>query len=601
MPDKATHNFHIPVMGICYTIDTPLKVARYGITSVVSIIEDNLLEDLRAFYCKNSGLEYTPIPKSAPDCRAERVTAYLNLINDLLQKQMVAMRAGGLYSNHELLKYIQLLPVDSNLREEFQSLLAMGESLTPQAEEAFWSKIQAGAIDVNIMSKVDREYYDKEGGRMATEFTHALTALRGYANSNLSSSVVFSAGYNPNLYNYIENFPDFFPTAGAEPRKKIILKVSDYRSALVQGKILAKKGIWVSEFRIESGLNCGGHAFPTEGLLMGPILHEFAINREALKQELYIMCQQALADKGKTTYSGIPTQKLTAQGGIGTAAEHNDLIKLYNVDSIGWGSPFLMVPEATNVDDETLQKLISAKQEDYFISNASPLGIPFNNFKTSSSEKQRKERIAKKRTGSPCPKEYLAFNTEFTKQPICTASRQYYVLKEKELRASTLDEQTIEETLHRLGEKDCLCEGLTNAVRLKNNLPLVQKLTAVSICPGPNLAWFKGTFSLQEMVDHIYGRTSIINHENRPHMFLNEFKLYIDYLERLVNEFLKAGGNDKQQRRYIQKYVSNLHAGAAYYRQLANESNLEGWDADGLEKLSARVNEVADAAIAVPA
>ena len=36
--------------------------------------------------------------------------------------------------------------------------------------------------------------------------------------------------------------------------KTIILKVSDYRSALTQGKILAKKGVWISEFRIESGL-----------------------------------------------------------------------------------------------------------------------------------------------------------------------------------------------------------------------------------------------------------------------------------------------------------------------------------------------------------
>lgn len=50
--------------------------------------------------------------------------------------------------------------------------------------------------------------------------------------------------------------------------KKVVIKVSDYRSALIQGKYLAKKGIWVSEFRIESGLNCGGHAFATDGYLL---------------------------------------------------------------------------------------------------------------------------------------------------------------------------------------------------------------------------------------------------------------------------------------------------------------------------------------------
>jgi len=34
--------------------------------------------------------------------------------------------------------------------------------------------------------------------------------------------------------------------------KEIVLKVSDFRSALIQGKFLAKMGIWgVSEYRIE--------------------------------------------------------------------------------------------------------------------------------------------------------------------------------------------------------------------------------------------------------------------------------------------------------------------------------------------------------------
>ena len=32
-----SHTFHIPVLGLGYSVDTPLKVARYGISSVVSI------------------------------------------------------------------------------------------------------------------------------------------------------------------------------------------------------------------------------------------------------------------------------------------------------------------------------------------------------------------------------------------------------------------------------------------------------------------------------------------------------------------------------------------------------------------------------------
>ena len=131
-----------------------------------------------------------------------------------------------------------------------------------------------GSIDVNIMTKVDKANFD-ESGQLPVEFNDAHASLRGFAESSLSSSVVLSAGMNPRLYSYFEKFPDFFPGTDGELTKKIILKVSDFRSALIQGKFLAKKGLWVSEFRIESGLNCGGHAFATDGYLMGPILEEF--------------------------------------------------------------------------------------------------------------------------------------------------------------------------------------------------------------------------------------------------------------------------------------------------------------------------------------
>ena len=96
----------------------------------------------------------------------------------------------------------------------------------------------------------------------------------------LNSSVVLSAGMNTKLYSYFESFSDFFPDENGKLKKKIILKVSDFRSALIQGKFLAKKGLWVSEYRIESGLNCGGHAFATDGYLIGPILEEFKTSRK---------------------------------------------------------------------------------------------------------------------------------------------------------------------------------------------------------------------------------------------------------------------------------------------------------------------------------
>jgi len=54
--------------------------------------------------------------------------------------------------------------------------------------------------------------------------------------------------------------------------------------AIIQGRFLAKKGIWVSEYRVESGLNCGGHAFATDGFLLGPVLEEFRNSKEQLNR-----------------------------------------------------------------------------------------------------------------------------------------------------------------------------------------------------------------------------------------------------------------------------------------------------------------------------
>ncbi|MDP2701767.1 MAG: hypothetical protein Q8P98_06835 [Candidatus Rokubacteria bacterium] len=324
------HTFHIPVMGLAYTIDTPLKVARFGISSVVSIIEDNLLEQMRAFHCTQEAEPYALIPDKDVDHRAKRITAYLNLLNRIVSRQVETLKAGAFEEGADIERYFELLPSSSPVRvlfERMQSLEDGAEKLSLQDE--LRGTVVAGAIDVNIMTKCDRTNYDTSGEPLPPEYADARAALRGFALSALSSSVVFSAGLNPRLYAYCESFRDFFPDDHDHLRKKITLKVSDYRSASVQGKVLAKKGLWVTEFRIESGLNCGGHAFATDGLLLGPILEEFRTKRAALAVELLEMCNSALAQKGYKTFSRAPAMKITAQGGIGTANEHNFLIEHY--------------------------------------------------------------------------------------------------------------------------------------------------------------------------------------------------------------------------------------------------------------------------------
>ena len=67
------------------------------------------------------------------------------------------------------------------------------------------------------------------------------------------------------MFGYMTSFPDFYRDETGEIKKRIVVKVSDFRSARIQGQYLARKGLERAEFRIESGLNCGGHAFPSAG------------------------------------------------------------------------------------------------------------------------------------------------------------------------------------------------------------------------------------------------------------------------------------------------------------------------------------------------
>ncbi len=575
MNTKALHTFHIPVMGLGFTIDTPVKVARFGISSVISIIEDELIEQMRKFHSQQAGEDYVEITNKEDDYRAKRFTAYLNLIDRIVKRQTEAMKKLPFEPGNDLAKYFELLPDESPLKKIYCAMLDE-ENVTIKKflQHQLRNKMVAGAIDVNIMSKVDKTNYNKEGEAMPTEYSDALTALRGFANSNLNSSVVFSAGYNPRLYAYIENFSDFFPDESGNLKKKITLKVSDYRSAMIQGKLLAKKGIWISEFRIESGLNCGGHAFATDGLLLGPILEEFRERKTEFAEELYALCNAALTAKGQRAFHKVPEIKITVQGGIGTAAENKFLMDYYGVDGTGWGSPFLLVPEATNVDNETLHQLATAKKEDYYISNASPLGIPFNNFRKSTSEEQRQARIRKERPGSPCYKKFLVTNTEFTKAPICTASREYQHLKIKQLKEQNLPADILESEILRVTEKECLCEGLGSSALLKDGMKPAHGLTAVAICPGPNLAYFSGTYSLRQMVDHIYGRINILNSNRRPNMFINELNLYVDYLKKEIEKSSKSFS--EKQHKYLNTFKNNLLSGVEYYKvfipKLKNET-----------------------------
>ncbi|WP_435654311.1 hypothetical protein [Cellulophaga baltica] len=575
-----THNFHIPVMGIGFTIDTPIKVAHLGIDSVISLVDDILIEKLRKMYATNFNQSYQEITENSEDFRAKRISSYLNLVQEIAQHKFKELKDISNGVSESLKQYFDFYPETSSLKQQFNALISKHYDRS-ELKNFLDENLKMGSIDVNIMTKVDKEnFYKKE--KLPTIYNDAHAALRGYANSELVSSVIFSAGMNPRLYSYLEEFEDFYPDENGMIKKKIVLKVSDYRSALIQGKFLAKKGLWVSEYRIESGLNCGGHAFATDGYLLGPILAQFRDQREEFIAETAAVLSKALTLKNRQVPEVSLPVKFTAQGGVGTAAEHDFLRNHYKLDSIGWGSPFLLVPEATTVDDETLEKISKAKESDLYLSNISPLGVPFHNLKGNTKDLEKAALIAKNRPGSSCPKKYVALNKEFTDAGVCTASRQYQHLRITALIKENLTPEIYQKEYNKIIEKSCTCVGLGTSALIKYNLDTKTEGEGVSICPGPNLAYFSKVINLKEMIGHIYGERNVMERMDRPNIFVKELGIYVEYLQNKIEE----AGNilDTKQHKYLSLFAKNLKEGIGYYKNLF-QSNMPEFENSYLKVL----------------
>jgi hypothetical protein len=263
---------------------------------------------------------------------------------------------------------------------------------------------------------------------------------------------------------------------------------------------------------------------------------------------------------------------VTAQGGIGNQAEVKRLMGPYAIDATGWASPFLLVPEATALDAPTRQQLADAKEEDLYLSDVSPLGVVFNNLRNSTSEQWTKKQINDGKPGSACPKKFLVSNTEFTEKPICTASKEYQSQKltsmglEKAPPADSPDAK-----LQAVYVKSCICDQLGNGALI--NLGITPAHAPVSVCPGPNIAYFDRLYTLREMVTHIYGRGKSLVPDDRPHMFTKDLVMSLDYFSKLVD---KLTPGDAKAFSYLETCKGNLEDGLKYYENLVEEKPFPG-------------------------
>lgn len=549
-------------MGTGFTTDSPFRLAALGINSVVSLVDDVLIDQLRHVWCTKLGLSCPEV--ISDDLRAARIGAYLDLMQDEVDRQAAELRAAPLFAGSALDRYFRLLP-DGELSREYASLRVTPPGPAREAaERALRERVSPAPIDVNIMTKLDRSL-DRRGRPREHAASDAVAAMHGFARSRARGHLVLSAGLNQRLFAAMAQEEGFYPDANGQFPKGIILKVSDFRSADIQSRLLAKKGLWVSEFRIESGLNCGGHAFATDGKLLGPVMAEFRDRRQALREALWSQCTAVWRAAARPVPERMAEQRVSAQGGIGTHAEHQLLLDHYGMDSVGWGSPFLLVPEAVALDEDTLGRLLGAEPGDVYLSNSSPLGVPFWTLRTSPAEELRRKRIAEGRPGSPCLKGLIATDTSLSKVPLCVASAAYQRRKLKQLEEAGAPRSACDAVL----EKACICHELGGAVLRSHGADVS---VAPSICPGPNVVWFKTVQTLEDMVDHVYGRQDLLEGKDRPHAFIAELSLYLDELQRR-----NAAGTSTKS------YLEHLLQGIEHYRSLLRDG-LFGEDGPAFER-----------------
>ena len=114
--------------------------------------------------------------------------------------------------------------------------------------------------------------------------------------------------------------------------------------------------------------------------------------------------------------------------------------------------------------------------------------------------------------------------------------------------------------------KSCICRDLSGGADIVAG---IDPAATTAVCPGPGIADFSKIATLEEMVGHICGRISLLSRSDRPHMFIRELSLYIDYLAKETDKV--ARGLSPRTTEYLEQFATNLLGGIDYYRGVAQK------------------------------
>ena len=148
-----------------------------------------LIEQVRRRLCREHGEPCQPIEDHDHDARARRITAYLDLLDGLIRRQVERVRESAFEAGSEIVRYFRLM-APSPLRDLYRRMESTADGPSRERlESRLRAAVSPGSIDVNIMTKLDRDH-DRRGRKLPERCSDALSALRGFMRSKVDASVV---------------------------------------------------------------------------------------------------------------------------------------------------------------------------------------------------------------------------------------------------------------------------------------------------------------------------------------------------------------------------------------------------------------------------
>ena len=143
------HTFHIPVMGLAFTLDSPIKIAKYGISSVISIVDDFIIEKMNEYYSNKFEIPFKAISTKVEDYRAKRITSYLNTVDTIVKQSFDNLKNSFEEKSSEFEKYMDMLPDFSELKHGFINKIH-NNSLKDEVHNWIQNHLKLGSIDVKL-------------------------------------------------------------------------------------------------------------------------------------------------------------------------------------------------------------------------------------------------------------------------------------------------------------------------------------------------------------------------------------------------------------------------------------------------------------------